>query len=120
VHERGRRLREIRRFRRKIDHGARAQLRQVAAARAHPQSGNPGELRLGSALITDGNLAANAGALAAIGAALAPDGTIRIEGSGAQDSSGQRLIEDLSTLTGVTVQAAPLPDSPISVDSPWN
>ena len=70
--------------------------------------GDTGELRLGSALLTDGNLAGNSGALAEIGAALAPGGTIQLYGCDvAQGATGQRFIDDFSILAGgATVEAA--------------
>jgi lipopolysaccharide export system protein LptA len=70
--------------------------------------GESGELELGSTLVGDGDLAARASALAEIGAALAPAGTIQLFGCDvAQGSTGQQFINDFSTFAGgVQVDAA--------------
>ena len=87
-------------------------VQQIAAILAADQLGNlssisivshgeTGELELGSSLITDSNLAGHASALAAIGAALAPGGTIQLYGCDvAQGPAGQQFINDFSSLTG--------------------
>jgi lipopolysaccharide export system protein LptA len=63
--------------------------------------GATGELALGSSLITDGTLADHSGALAAIGASLAPAGAVQLYGCGiAQGQAGQQFINDFSTLAG--------------------
>jgi hypothetical protein len=63
--------------------------------------GASGEIALGSSLITDADLVSNSDALAAIGAALAPGGTIQLYCCDvAQGPAGQQFINGFSTLTG--------------------
>jgi hypothetical protein len=63
--------------------------------------GEAGEIALGSSLVTAGNLAGHASALAAIGAALAPGAVIQLYGCDvAQGPVGQQFINDFSSLTG--------------------
>jgi Domain of unknown function (DUF4347)/FG-GAP-like repeat len=70
--------------------------------------GETGELELGSSFVTGGNLAGHASALGAIGAALAPGGTVQLYGCDvAQGAAGQQFINDFSALTGgAQVEAA--------------
>ena len=60
-----------------------------------------GEIELGSSLITDADLASNSAALAALGAALAPGGTIQLYSCDvASGAAGLQFIADLSQFTG--------------------
>ena len=63
--------------------------------------GETGELQLGSSLVTDASLASHAAALAHIGSALAPGGSIQLFGCDvAQGATGQQFIDDFSALAG--------------------
>jgi hypothetical protein len=67
--------------------------------------GQTGTLDLGSAVITDANLAVHSNALAEIGTSLAPGGTIELYGCGvAQGVAGQQFINDFSTFAGTYEQ----------------
>jgi hypothetical protein len=70
--------------------------------------GSDGEMQLGSTMLSEANLASNAAALAAIGAALQPGGDIQLYGCNvAQGTPGQQFIDDFSALAGgATVAAA--------------
>src|SRR5262249_55846766 len=59
--------------------------------------GSIGEVTLGSAVITDATLAAHAAALAEIGAALGPGGTLQLFGCDiGQGSAGQQFVNDIA------------------------
>jgi hypothetical protein len=70
--------------------------------------GDSGDLELGSSFIADGDLVGHASALAEIGSALAPDGTIQLYGCDvALGANGQQFINDFSMFAGgATVEAA--------------
>ncbi len=65
------------------------------------------EVKLGTTVLTDGNLADHADALAAIGKALKPGGDLLIYGCDvAAGSDGQQFIHDIARLTGADVAAS--------------
>src|SRR5262249_10110713 len=70
--------------------------------------GAPGEMVLGSTMLTDGNLADHSAALAGIGTALGSGGTLQLFGCDiGQGAVGQQFINDLSALAGgINVAAA--------------
>jgi hypothetical protein len=69
--------------------------------------GSPGAITLGSTTIDDADLAADAAALAQIGAALAPGGGLSLFACDtASGAVGQQFIADLSQYAGVPVAAA--------------
>jgi hypothetical protein len=66
--------------------------------------GGPGRITLGSTNLTEAELAARAEDLAAIGAALAPDGDILLYGCDlAQGPQGEAFLQQLAQLTGVSI-----------------
>ena len=65
------------------------------------------EVKLGTTVLTDGNLADHADALAAIGKALKPGGDLLLYGCDiAAGSDGQQFIHDIAHLTGAVVAAS--------------
>jgi hypothetical protein len=69
--------------------------------------GDSGELELGSSFIVDGDLVGHASALAEIGSALAPDGTIQLYGCDvALGANGQQFINDFSMFAGGAIVEA--------------
>jgi hypothetical protein len=69
--------------------------------------GAPGEIEIGSTLLTDANLSSHSTALAEIGAAMAPGGNILLYGCDVgSGAAGTQFINDLSTLTSGTVVGA--------------
>jgi Domain of unknown function (DUF4347)/FG-GAP-like repeat len=70
--------------------------------------GSSGSIDLGSSVIDDSNLSSHADALAALGGALAPSGTIQLYGCDvALGTTGQQFINDFSALAGgAPVEAA--------------
>ncbi len=69
--------------------------------------GTAGRLRLGSARLDAATLAEHGPALAAIGAAIAPGGTLALYGCHVGDgAAGRALVDGLGRSTGVTVAAA--------------
>jgi hypothetical protein len=69
--------------------------------------GDSGELELGSSFIADGDLVGHASALAEIGSALAPDGTIQLFGCDvALGANGQQFINDFSMFAGGAIVEA--------------
>jgi hypothetical protein len=69
--------------------------------------GMEAEVKLGTTVLTDGNLADHADALAAIGKALKPGGDLMLYGCDvAAGSDGQQFIHDLARLTGADVAAS--------------
>jgi len=70
-------------------------------------NGDPGGMTLGSSLLGAADLADSSGPLAALGAAMAHGGTIQLYSPGLTASPvGQQFIDQFSTLTGATVEAA--------------
>ena len=69
--------------------------------------GGQGEVRLGSTVLTDANLAAHADALNAIGQSLTSDGDILLYGCDvARGAGGSQFLADLSSYTGADIAAA--------------
>ena len=83
--------------------------------------GQSGELEIGSSLITDANLAGHSNALAEIGAALAPNGNIKLYGCDiALGATGQQFINDFSTFAGgAPVEASTQPVGSASEGGSW-
>lgn len=83
--------------------------------------GNQGEIELGSTIVTEATLNANAATLRTIGHALAPGADILLYGCDTgEGSAGQQFVDTLAAATGATVAAASHLVGDVAAGDGWN